>query len=487
MRACWRIPAIFSTFRANRSSSSACCRPRPRSRTASSRVLRHFDCTVHRSMSSSTGRRRAGLLIPLFSCPSAGSWGIGDIGDIAAAHRAGWPPPASGFCSCFRSTRWRPASSRRTRRSARWRSIRFSSACRALPSSSSSAARRRWPPAIATTLRAVRASPRVEFQAVRGLKQRALRASFERFLEHEWRSGSERDRALQAYVSEQAWWLEDYALFRALHAREHERAWTEWPEALQRREPTAIDRARRELADEVLFQQYLQWLAGTQWQEARADTHGVALFGDLPFMVDADSADVWVRQHQFRLDMSVGAPPDAFSATGQDWGMPVYQWDALATEDYRGCASARGAAPICSTATASITWSVSIEPTARPQDDGGAAGSSRRPTNPRSARSAKPCSSCSAAPARRSSPRISAPCPTSSAPRWRVLASRLSRVPLGAALAQRRAAVPRSGGVSARVGGRVRHARHRAGRRSGGSTRPTRNDRGQRICRRCSA
>ena len=111
----------------------------------------------------------------------------------------------------------------------------------------------------------------------------------------------------------------------------------EWPEALQRRDPPAIDRARRELADEVLFQQYLQWLAGTQWQQARlhARAHGVSLFGDLPFMVDADSADVWVRQHQFHLDMSVGAPPDAFSATGQDWGMPVYQWSALAAEDYR--------------------------------------------------------------------------------------------------------------------------------------------------------
>jgi 4-alpha-glucanotransferase len=84
----------------------------------------------------------------------------------------------------------------------------------------------------------------------------------------------------------------------------------------------------------VLFQQYLQWLAGSQWQQARRNTHGVALFGDLPFMVDTDSADVWVRQHQFRLDMSVGAPPDAFSATGQDWGMPVYQWSALAAEDY---------------------------------------------------------------------------------------------------------------------------------------------------------
>ena len=82
-----------------------------------------------------------------------------------------------------------------------------------------------------------------------------------------------------------------------------------------------------QLASDVLFYQYLQWLAHTQWRVAREHAHGVALFGDLPFMVDGDSADVWVRQDQFRLDASVGAPPDAFSATGQDWGMPVYRWD----------------------------------------------------------------------------------------------------------------------------------------------------------------
>ena len=68
---------------------------------------------------------------------------------------------------------------------------------------------------------------------------------------------------------------------------------------------------------------------------ARRMAHGVALLGDLPFMVDGDSADVWARQDQFRLDASVGAPPDAFSATGQDWGMPVYRWDVIAREDFR--------------------------------------------------------------------------------------------------------------------------------------------------------
>jgi 4-alpha-glucanotransferase len=169
------------------------------------------------------------------------------------------------------------------------------------------------------------------------LKLAHLRAAFGRFLDAEWRRDTERGRALRSYASEQAWWIEDYSLFRALHAREQERPWTEWAAELQRREPAAIDRARRELADEVVFQQYLQWTAGTQWLDARARAHanGVQLYGDLPFMVDGDSADVWARQHQFRLDVSVGAPPDAFSATGQDWGMPLYEWDVMEREDYR--------------------------------------------------------------------------------------------------------------------------------------------------------
>ena len=285
-------------------------------------------------MSVSTGRRRAGLLIPLFSCPSTASWGIGDIGDIEplTAWMAGagqrilqllplneMAPGQQSPYSAISAMAIDPI----------FISVPLVTEFDALGGEAA------LPPEDREALTAVRGAPRIEFQEVRRLKQRALRASFERFLEIEWRSASARDRALRAYVNEQAWWLEDYGLFRALHARAQERAWTEWPEALQRREPPAIDRARRELADEVLFQQYLQWLAGTQWQHARAHAHGVALFGDLPFMVDADSADVWVRQHQFRLDMSVGAPPDAFSASGQDWGMPVYQWSALAAEDYR--------------------------------------------------------------------------------------------------------------------------------------------------------
>jgi 4-alpha-glucanotransferase len=95
-----------------------------------------------------------------------------------------------------------------------------------------------------------------------------------------------------------------------------------------------LDRARQGLADDILFRQYVQWIADSQWATARARSHGVALLGDLPFMVSGDSADVWVHQDEFRLDLSVGVPPDAFSATGQDWGLPAYRWDVLAERDF---------------------------------------------------------------------------------------------------------------------------------------------------------
>jgi 4-alpha-glucanotransferase len=182
----------------------------------------------------------------------------------------------------------------------------------------------------------VRASSYVDYGSVRALKQRALSAAFGEFLEKEWCHGTARAQALQAYVAAQAWWLDDYALFRAIHSHEEERAWTEWPEPVRDRWPEALARARLDLADDILFNQYLQWQADTQWQGARAaaNAHGVSLFGDLPFMVDGDSADVWANQPLFMLDASVGVPPDAFSATGQDWGMPVYRWDVVAAGDF---------------------------------------------------------------------------------------------------------------------------------------------------------
>jgi 4-alpha-glucanotransferase len=189
-----------------------------------------------------------------------------------------------------------------------------------------------------TQLDAARASRGVDYGAVRGIKTRALRAGFDHFVATEWRDNTRRAQRLRLFLDRARWWLDDYALFRALHAREQGRYWREWPDALRDHLPAALAGARQELAGEILFHSYLQWLAADQWREAR-DACGVGVFGDFPFMVSGDSADVWSRQQDFRLDASVGAPPDAFSETGQDWGFPAYRWKKVAAGGFRWLAA----------------------------------------------------------------------------------------------------------------------------------------------------
>ena len=276
-------------------------------------------------MRDAAAGRRAGLLLPLFSCPRTASWGIGEIGDIAAL--TSWLEGAGQ-----RALQLLPLNEMASHQQSPYSAI---SAMAIDPIYIRLAAVPEFPgesllPASDQALLArVRQSPAVDYAGVRALKQSALRAACDRFVDAEWRPGTARSQAFAVFLREQAWWIDDYAIFRALHAHHGEQPWTSWPEPLQRLDPAALADARRELAGEVLYRQYLQWLAHSQWEEARARSHGVALLGDLPFMVDGDSADVWARQDQFRLDASVGAPPDAFSATGQNWGMPVYRWDVI--------------------------------------------------------------------------------------------------------------------------------------------------------------
>jgi 4-alpha-glucanotransferase len=284
-------------------------------------------------MSDRAGRR-AGLLIPLFACPSSESWGIGDIRDLPTIAR--WLAEAGQ-----RVLQLLPLNEMAPGQQSPYSAISAMAvdpifiSLSMVPDFVAIGGEESLSDEDRAVLARVRRAPRVEYSTIRALKQRACRSAFDRFHADEWRQDTQRARAFRSFLSEQAWWIEDYALFRAIHVHQGERPWAAWPEALQRREPSAIDHARRELSRDVLFHQYLQWLAGSQWQHARSNLHGVQLFGDLPFMVDADSADVWSRQDQFRLDLSLGAPPDAFSATGQDWGMPVYRWDVIASQDFR--------------------------------------------------------------------------------------------------------------------------------------------------------
>jgi 4-alpha-glucanotransferase len=187
-------------------------------------------------------------------------------------------------------------------------------------------------PADRALLERLRASPAVRWDEVRALKARALEAAFAAFRQREWQHKSQRARELERFAREQAAWLDDYSLFVAIHDElMGGRSWTDWPAPLRDREPIALADARARLSDRVLFRTWLQWVVDRQWQAARrgARAVGVELAGDIPFMVATDSADVWARRTDFSLDAEVGVPPDAFSATGQRWGLPVYRWDVM--------------------------------------------------------------------------------------------------------------------------------------------------------------
>ena len=159
--------------------------------------------------------------------------------------------------------------------------------------------------------------------------------AFSYFWDTEWVRGTARAGAFAAFCNWEEYWLTDYALFRALSDRFEGAPWTDWETDAALGDPETLELARKDLETEILFHQYMQWLADDQWETARERAAPVALFGDFPFMVSTDSADVWARQDLFRFDATVGVPPDAFSATGQDWGLPVYRWDAMADDDFK--------------------------------------------------------------------------------------------------------------------------------------------------------
>ncbi len=276
--------------------------------------------------------RHAGVLLPLFSATSRTSWGIGEIGDIVPMGR--WLARA-GLDLWLMLPVNEMSGGQHSPYSA-ITAMAIDPIYLSLPQVEDFAAlggEASLDAADRATLDVVRRAPRIEYDAVRALKMRALRAAFERFEREDLAARTPRAAAFQAFVAAQAWWLEDYALFRALHAGHGERPWWEWDEGVRTHRCEAIKQAREALGRDVRFRQYVQWQADLQWQAARAAA-GVALFGDLPFMVGSDSADVWARQHAFRFDATIGVPPDAFSETGQDWGLPVYRWDVIAEDDY---------------------------------------------------------------------------------------------------------------------------------------------------------
>lgn len=182
---------------------------------------------------------------------------------------------------------------------------------------------------------------RVEFERALPWKQTLLRRAWARFASG---AKAELKTAFEAWKAapEQTAWLEDWRLFSALKARLKGVSWTEWPEPLRRREAGALAEARRELAGELDYHAFAQFLFFQQWKALHdaARARGIAIFGDLPIYVALDSADVWAHPELFDLDSDLrpqavaGVPPDYFSETGQLWGNPLYRWERMAQDGF---------------------------------------------------------------------------------------------------------------------------------------------------------
>lgn len=180
-------------------------------------------------------------------------------------------------------------------------------------------------------LAAWRAAPEVQWLPIRRFKEAVFAKAFERFETQELKRDTARAKAFRRFVAAHAAWLEDYAAFRLLKQKYDWESWTLWPAELREREPAALAKLRAKSARELDLFRYLQWQCHEQWGRVRAYAakSGVWILGDMAFLVEKESADVWSRQAEFSPDTTVGAPPDMFNPEGQRWGVPAYAWDRL--------------------------------------------------------------------------------------------------------------------------------------------------------------
>ncbi len=173
----------------------------------------------------------------------------------------------------------------------------------------------------------------VDYEKVAAQKSELLEKAYRNFSE---------DVAYLAFVQEQAWWLEDYSLFMALKEQNGLRSWLTWDRDIKMRKPEAMKKAREELADRIKYHRFVQYIFFTQWKKLRAyaQKNGIGIIGDIPIYAAMDSADVWADPTMFTMNIELqptlvaGVPPDYFSATGQLWGNPLYNWERMEKDNF---------------------------------------------------------------------------------------------------------------------------------------------------------
>lgn len=178
---------------------------------------------------------------------------------------------------------------------------------------------------------------RVDYGKVYEWKKQILHAAYERFLSFENKSDFDK------FTRDSAFWLDDYALFRAIGFSQEQKPWYEWEKSLKLCNNKALTQARKNLKDEIRAQKFYQFLFFRQWDELKkyANEKGVEIIGDMPIYVALNSSDVWRNPQEFKLNKDgspkvvAGVPPDYFSSTGQLWGNPIYNWEKMRADGFR--------------------------------------------------------------------------------------------------------------------------------------------------------
>lgn len=173
----------------------------------------------------------------------------------------------------------------------------------------------------------------VDYEKLYNNRYKVLRLAFNRFKEND---------DYKAFINDNSYWLDDYALFMALKSANDGAPWYEWNVSLKKRDAAAIEQVKRDLADDIAFHKFLQFVFDCQWSNVKkyANQNDIEIIGDIPIYVALDSADVWSNPSQFLLDDDytpravAGVPPDAFSDDGQVWGNPLYNWDYMKKTGY---------------------------------------------------------------------------------------------------------------------------------------------------------
>jgi len=170
------------------------------------------------------------------------------------------------------------------------------------------------------------------------LRKKCLSQAFKKFLQV-------KDDYYQRYlefIDKESYWLKDYSLFIAIRIRQKNKGWMNWPDELRERDKTALEQAHSQLKKDIERIQFEQFVFFQQWTELKqyAHKHDILMFGDMPIFVAHDSAEVWAHREYFSIDehghaLSVaGVPPDYFSATGQRWGNPLYEWPCMQNDQF---------------------------------------------------------------------------------------------------------------------------------------------------------